>query len=397
MRRSLNVPRTCFGYTYSLVPSSLPIIPPHPSNVPLSALIATPDLETWHHRLGHANYHTVLDMTHSAHITSMPTNTLNVPQTCDTCICSKQTHHPVPKMREGKKVMRCLERVFVDLAGPQSVVSRAGCLYIMNIIDDFSGYHWTRLLKAKSEAARELRKWLLMAENQSGERLCYLVTDNGELCLGEMTRWCAERSITHQLTAPYTSAQNGRVERLHRTLMNKARTMRLSCNAPLNLWDEFILTVLYLSTLTVSKVLNGQSPFELWFGLPPSLAHLCEISCCAFVLVQGTNPKVAACSVEGTLIGYAANAKAYWCWFRDSGQVVDSFHVSFIEHLNSQSAHLPLASDTAIAPIAGEHVTASPPTSQSTNDSNPSSLMDDMAPLPAPEHAGMDTAPRRSA
>jgi hypothetical protein len=109
------------------------------------------------------------------------------------------------------------------------------------------------------------------------------------------------------------------MERLHRTLMNKARAMRLSCDAPLNLWDKFILTVSYLSTLTVSKALDGWSPFELWFGFPPSLAHLREISCCAFIFIHGANPKIAARSMEGTLIGYVANAKAYRCWFRDSG------------------------------------------------------------------------------
>jgi hypothetical protein len=292
-------------------PSHPTSFPPHRSNFPTPALIATPDLETWHHRLGHANFCTVLDMTHSTHITGMPANTSTAPQTCDTCICGKQTHHPVPKTREGQKATRRLERIFVDLTGPQSVVSRAGCSYIMNIIDDFSGYHWTRLLKAKSDAARELRKWLLVAENQSRERLCYLVTDNGELCSGDMARWCAERGITHQLTAPYTSAQNGHVERLHCTLMNKAHTMRLSCSAPLNLWDEFILTASYLSTLTVSKALDGRSPFELWFGFPPSLAHLHEIGCRAFVFIHGVNPKIAAHSMEATLIGYAANAKAY--------------------------------------------------------------------------------------
>ena len=189
----------------------------------------------------------------------------------------------------------------------------------MNIIDDFTSYHWTRLLRAKSEASRELREWTLMAENQSGKKLCYLVTNNGELRSHEMTHWWAERGVTHQFTAPHTSAQNGRVERLHRTLMNKARAMRLACSAPLHLWDEFVLTALYLSTLTASKVLEGRTPYELWFSHPPSLSHLRKIGCRTYVFIQGANLKIAVKSVEGTLIGYASNAKAYRIWFRDSG------------------------------------------------------------------------------
>jgi hypothetical protein len=73
-------------------------------------------------------------------------------QACDTCICGKQTHHLVPKMCEGQRAEKHLGRVFVDLTSPQSVVSHSGCSYVMNIIDDYSGYHWTHLLKAKSEA-----------------------------------------------------------------------------------------------------------------------------------------------------------------------------------------------------------------------------------------------------
>ena len=97
----------------------------------------------------------------------------------------------------------------------------------MNIIDDCLSYHWTRLLKTKAKALQALRDWLLAAENQSGEKLCYLVTENGELRSNKIAQWCSECGIIHQFTTPYTSAQNGRIERLHRTLMNKARAMHL--------------------------------------------------------------------------------------------------------------------------------------------------------------------------
>ena len=286
--------------------------------VALPTLSATPNLETWHRHLGHANFRTVLDMAHSEVVTGMPADLSHAPQACDACICGKQTHQPVPKSREGRKAERLLGRVFVDLTGPQSIASRSGCLYIMNIIDNCSSYHWMRLLKTKAEASWALRDWLLAAENQSGEKLCYLVTDNGELRSNEIAQWCSERGIIHQFTAPYTSAQNSRVERLHRTLMNKARAMRLSCNAPLHLWDEFILTASYLSNLTASKATNGRTPHELWFGTCPSLTHLREIGCCAYVLNSTANPKIAAKSVECMLVGYSSNAKSYRCWHRES-------------------------------------------------------------------------------
>ena len=375
--------------------SSFPIPPTSPC-IAFPSLNATPNLETWHRRLGHANFRTVLDMARSKTVAGMQADLSLAPQACDACIRGKQTHHPVPKLREGKKAVRRLGRIFVDLAGPQSVTARSGCSYIMNIIDDFSGYHWTRLLKTKADAARTFREWLMAVEMQSGEKLCYLVTDNGELRSNEMARWCAEKGITHNFTAPHTSAHNGRVKRLHRTLMNKARAMRLSCNAPLFMWDEFILTASYLSTLTASKAMNGRTPYELWFGACPSLSHLREIGCRAYVFTSGTNPKIAARSVECVLIGYSSNAKAYRCWHRGSGRIVDSFHVTFVEHLNDQARPLLPGLDSNVTPDLDEGVTAPASTSENVDESVASPPLDDMIVPLAPTSAVVDEAPRRS-
>ena len=106
-------------------------------------------------------------------------------------------------------------------------VSCSGCLYSMNVIDNFSGYVWSLPLKLKSEAADILRGWHHAVENQTNHKLKILVTDNGELISKSMEEWSTEFGIDHQRTAPYTSAQNGRAERLHRTILSHARAMRL--------------------------------------------------------------------------------------------------------------------------------------------------------------------------
>ena len=58
------------------------------------------------------------------------------------------------------------------------------------------------------------------------------MTDNGELVSNSMAEWCSQFGTDHQRTAPYTSAQTGRAERLHRTILDKARAMLISCRAP---------------------------------------------------------------------------------------------------------------------------------------------------------------------
>jgi hypothetical protein len=216
-----------------------------------------------------------------------------------------------------------------------SVSSKTGHLYAMNIIDDFSSYVWMIPLKSKDEAAPALQSWHRVVENQCSNRLKILTTDNGELLSNQVAEWCAQAGIEHQLTAPYTSAHNGRAERLHRTLLDKARTMRSACNAPASMWDEFCAIAAYLTNLTASSSLRGKTPFEMWFGTIPSLSHLREIGCKAFALVLTHNPKILQCSVPCILIGYAPNAKAYRLWNPASGRIFNSFHVTFVEHLDA--------------------------------------------------------------
>jgi hypothetical protein len=208
---------------------------PTPSAITTSALYTKriPDLETWHRRLGHCNTRTIIDMARDKVVKDMPIDLSSAPpKSCDSCILGKHPRSPVPKVREGVRAKSPLERVYVDLFGPMPCTSRAGRVYSMNVVDDHSGYVWSLPLKLKSEAASIFRCWHRAVENQSGHKLKILVTDNSEVVSKSMTDWCTEHGIEHQLTAPYTSAHNGRAERLHRTTLGRSRSMRLTCNAP---------------------------------------------------------------------------------------------------------------------------------------------------------------------
>jgi hypothetical protein len=173
-------------------PSNLYAPPGSPpqTELALSSLQTVPDLETWHRRLGHANHRTVMDMAQNGTAAGMTVDLSLAPQSCNHCVLGKQVCSPVPKEREGARSTCRLEWVHIDLSGPHSVMSRSGFKYIMNFIDDYSGYCWTRLLKVKSEAFDTFCTWLLATENQIRSKLCYLVTDNGKLGSTEMGDWC---------------------------------------------------------------------------------------------------------------------------------------------------------------------------------------------------------------
>ena len=152
--------------------------------------------------------------------------------------------------------------------------------------------------------------------------------------------------------------------------------MRSFARVPVNHWDEFILTVCYLTNRTPVKSQQGHTPYEQWFGRVPDLSHLREIGCHAFVLVQNHhNPKVFDHSVECVLIGYSLDSKAYHCYHRPSGKVFTSFHVSFIESHQS-----PLTTRTPSPPLIPSAVEPHP--SPAVNGSSQPPTVNDSSQLP---------------
>ncbi|PPR05636.1 hypothetical protein CVT24_002865 [Panaeolus cyanescens] len=167
-----------------------------------------PDLGTWHRRLAHANIQAIQAMARHGLIEGMPSKLSHLPEKCDSCILGKQTRSPVPKKRtegDGHRATKRLEKVWVDLSGPQSVASRTGMLYIMNIIDDYSSFSWTIPLRNKSDAYTELITWEKKRELEVGHPVITYRTDNGELKSEQMKSWLESRGTTHETTAPYTS------------------------------------------------------------------------------------------------------------------------------------------------------------------------------------------------
>src|SRR6266851_189761 len=77
-----------------------------------------PDVKTWHHCLRHVNIRSIVNMAHSSAIKGMTIDLLSLPPKCTHCVLGKQTQSPVPKVREGPKVSRLLEHIYVDLCGP---------------------------------------------------------------------------------------------------------------------------------------------------------------------------------------------------------------------------------------------------------------------------------------
>src|SRR6266481_9094186 len=154
----------------------------------------------------------------------VPTDLSVVPPICEHCILSKQARNPVPRVWEGERAKAPLEIIYSDLTGPEDVPTPGGSIYLMNIINDYSSFPWGFILKKKSDAEQVFQDWKTKVECETGHRIGIVRTDGGgEYSSSTFKAMLQQQGIEHQTTAPYTSAQNGKSQHMHQTIMGQAR------------------------------------------------------------------------------------------------------------------------------------------------------------------------------
>jgi len=96
----------------------------------------------------------------------------------------------------------------------------------MTVIDDYTSWSEVMLMKHKSDTAAALKEVLKRWMVQQRSKVHKVRSDRGgEYVSGELQQWMKEEGIQWDPTAPYSPEQNGKAERLNRTLMEKVRTM----------------------------------------------------------------------------------------------------------------------------------------------------------------------------
>jgi hypothetical protein len=146
-----------------------------------------------------------------------------------------------------------------------------------------------------------------------------------------------EEGIKHEFSSPYTPQQNGVVGRKNRTLLDMARTMLDEYKTPDRFWAEAINTACYsINRLYLRRILKKTS-YELLTGKKPNVSYLRVFGSKCFILVKrGRKSKFAPKVVEGFLLGYDLNTRAYRVFNKSTGLVDVSCDIVFDETNGSQ-------------------------------------------------------------
>ena len=81
-------------------------------------------------------------------------------------------------------------------------------------------------MSQKSQAFKCIKEWKALIEKQIERKVKRLKIDNGlEFCSTEFNKLCRDEGIARQLTVRNTPQQNGVVERMNRTLLERTRCL----------------------------------------------------------------------------------------------------------------------------------------------------------------------------
>ena len=350
---------------------------PHTGSVDLpTALLSAPtavDAATWHRRFGHIG-----DTGFQRLVSKGLVDGLDIrgPSSCSTlcldCVYGKHARQPFTQWIEPER--EPLERVYIDLWGPAQVDSIGGHRYYMSIDDGGSSWCQPYFLpdKEADTTLSALKHFKRQAENITGQRLKSIRTDQGsEFRNAKWVQFCAEEGITHEFTAPYTHQQVGVAERCHRTIVERARCMLKDAGLPGEFWAEAVSTACYLKNITSSHRHPGKTPFEMWTGRRPNVAHLRPFGCTAYMKVldetrQKLDPKSRAC----VLLGYFPG-RMYRLWDPENRRIHQSRDVIFDEGSGHRIRRVEGETDVSTAPNHTQ-IQSSPPTDHQSATSNTS-------------------------
>jgi hypothetical protein len=189
------------------------------------------------------------------------------------------------------------------------------------------------LLQDKSQTQGTLKGFLRRAQNEFGLRIKKIRSYNGtEFKNSQIEGFLEDEGIKHEFSSPYTPQQNGVVERNNRTLLDMARTMIDEYKTSDRFWAEAVNTACYaINRLYLHRILKKTS-YELFTGKKPNVSYFRVFGSKCFILVKrGRKSKIAPKAVEGFLLGYDSNTRAYIVFNKSTGLVEVSCDIVFDE------------------------------------------------------------------
>jgi hypothetical protein len=220
---------------------------PLPPSSAMKASVTKLSLLELHRRMGHAHAAELRRMVSSGIVTGIELSETDMP-TCETCIASKHAETSFPSKRSSPPATRYGELVHCDVWGPASTKTFGGKQYYCSHIDDYSDECVLVLLKTKDEVFKSYKDYEAWAKRHRGVTAIgsHQSDRGGEYMDSNFLSHLQSQGTVIRRTVHDSPSQNGKAERLNRTIPEHARAMRIEARLPKALWGEATMHAVWL-------------------------------------------------------------------------------------------------------------------------------------------------------
>jgi len=262
------------------------------------------DYEMIHRRLAHPSKDVIEKA--QKHLKDFPQ--IEIPKEdhiCPGCAQGKMTNRPF--YASTRRATRPFELIHSDLKSfPTESYHRYK--YVIVFFDDYTSHAWTVNMRTKDAALTATSHFLAMVETKFGSKVTQWMSDaGGEYKSKAFNKMLLDRGIEILQSIPYAHQQNGRAERIIRTLMEKAESMRYLACLPQSWWEFSVEHAVHVYNRTPLRRLNWQTPFQLLWGERPTIDHLRVFGCGAYVFIPAET-RANKLAPKSELMTYLGNA-----------------------------------------------------------------------------------------
>jgi transposase InsO family protein len=283
--------------------------------------IHTVDYSTMHQRLSHPSDEVLRRA--FRYVKDFPKVEIPEKHICPGCAQGKMTNKSFPT--SSARATEPFELIHSDLK-MFPIESYHKYRYAIIFYDDYTSHAWTINLRTKDAALPATRHFLAMVETRYQMQVRGWMSDaGGEYTSKAFVEMMKNKGIQINQSVPHAHQQNGRAERIIRTLTEKAESMRLQACLPQSWWEFALDHATHVYNRTPMRRLEWRTPTEWLNKERPTVEHLRVFGCAAYVFIPAEvrENKLAPKSELMVYLGNHPGGKG-WIFMRGPNNIIFS-------------------------------------------------------------------------
>lgn len=290
---------------------------------------------TLHRKLGHLGIRNLQQLPNLSKGLNLKIKNQDFQEKCDVCIMARL--QKLPHNQARRRASAPLRLVHTDVCGPITPPTHDGKNYYVIFLDDYTHFCVIYLMERKSETFKCLQQYVSEAENHWEKRVYRIRCDNGtEYKNNTAVEWLTNKGISMEFSSPYCPQQNGKAERMNRTIAERMRGLLFDSRLNPDMWGEAAMTAVHLINRSPSSTVKTL-PAEMWYNETQDLSRLELFGSVVYAKSLFYVKKLESRAQQALFVGYGTSG--YRLRNEETRRIFMARDVVFTDKLKPQTAY----------------------------------------------------------